>query len=191
MTATTTRARGRYALSLRVLLIVVLVLGGGVGWTVNRANRRRAAVDAVKKAKGALSFDYQYAGETARPGGTPWPPGWLLPLLPVEFPGLERLGEIKSLRWLNLSGTRITDAGLEHLSRLAALEQLFIDGSELTDGGLKHLCGLRSLKALFVGGDRIGVDGVGELRAALPPSTVVRMGKGRGVRAAADLRGGP
>ena len=66
-------------------MILVLVLGGGFGWTVNRANRRRAAVDAVKNAKGAVTFDYQYAGGQAKPGGKPWVPAWLTGLLPVEF----------------------------------------------------------------------------------------------------------
>ena len=81
----TVRTKGRYALSLRVLVIAVLVLGGGFGWTANRLNSRRSAVEAVRKAKGSVSFDYQYVNGQPKPAGKPWPPVWLATVLPVEF----------------------------------------------------------------------------------------------------------
>ncbi len=101
--------------------------------------------------------------------------------------GIKRLGKIQSLRWLNLSGTHVTDAGLKDLSGLNGLEQVFIDESQITDGGLRNLYGLKSLKVVVVGGDGISALGVAELRAALPPATVVRMGTaGAGASAAAS-----
>jgi hypothetical protein len=81
MTTKTIPTRGRYALSLRTLMILVLVLGGGFGWAVNRANSRRWAVDAVRKAKGTVQFDNKQPNAV----GKLWPPAWLVRLLREEF----------------------------------------------------------------------------------------------------------
>ncbi len=256
--ATTTRTRGRYAVSIRVLMVLVLVLGGGFGWTANRANRRRAAVDAIKQAKGSVLFDYQFAGGQLITTGKPWPPEWLLAILPVEFfhdvtsvlrldfsqagekearlaaaaindferlerlriieppPGtrisglgrlklltvtlreprverpfhLDRLESLKevyldgpgvndvvlseivhlpALREIRLQNTSITDRGLARLGELADLEVLWAGSPKLTDAGLAGLVKLRKLTILNVSGS-LGVtdDGVKFLSSNLP-----------------------
>jgi hypothetical protein len=83
-TTTTTPARRRYALSVRALMVLVLILGGGFGWTVNRANRRAESVDAIRRAKGVVYFDYQYNGQF-NPAAKPWTPSWLSAVLREEF----------------------------------------------------------------------------------------------------------
>ena len=65
-----------------------------------------------------------------------------------------------------------------------------MDETDLTDAGLKHLYGLRSLKTLWISGAKISVDGVDELRSALPSLTKVRMGKRNLVRATVAPSGG-
>ena len=52
-----------------------------------------------------------------------------------------RKKEIKGLRELNLSVTRITDAGLRELKDLNELRSLFIDKTRVTDVGMKELKG--------------------------------------------------
>ena len=38
------------SLSLRMLMVIVLVIGGGLGWVAHRASVRRLAVEAITKA---------------------------------------------------------------------------------------------------------------------------------------------
>ena len=81
MKATTTTTRGRYSISLRVLMLAVLVLGGVLGWTANRANKRRWPIAAVKKLHGAVQFDYQYRDDQFHQNGKSLVPPWLLAFL--------------------------------------------------------------------------------------------------------------
>ena len=92
--------------------------------------------------------------------------------------GLRQLCEMKSLRWLSLNGTNITDAGLEsHFKRLTGREQLAVEGDRISDDGLKHLYCLKSLKSLVVRGNEVTAEGVAALRADLPSSTTTWGGK--------------
>ena len=64
--------------------------------------------------------------------------------------GLAHLGELTSLKTLNLSGCyRITDAGFAHLGELTSLKELNLSWcKQITDTGLAHLKELTSLKTL-------------------------------------------
>ena len=54
----------------------------------------------------------------------------------------------KSLQYLYLNDTKVTDAGLKHLSELKALKELGLSSTKVTDAGLKHLVGLKALESL-------------------------------------------
>ena len=82
MNTKTAGKSGRFSFSLRVLIVLVLVLGGGFGWTVNRMHRRQRPVAAVRKAKGVVQFDYRLKHDQIQPNGKPWPPAWLLRVPP-------------------------------------------------------------------------------------------------------------
>jgi Leucine-rich repeat (LRR) protein len=58
---------------------------------------------------------------------------------------LAHLGSLKSLEWLDLGGTQVTDAGLKHLKGLESLESLLLCETAVTDAGLEHLQSLVSL----------------------------------------------
>jgi hypothetical protein len=45
----------------------------------------------------------------------------------------------KGMRYLELNGTKVTDAGLVHVGRLTGLMGLNISGTKVTDAGLVHL----------------------------------------------------
>jgi hypothetical protein len=72
-------------------MVLVLVLGGGLGWVVNRANTRRRAVALIreKAAIGAVSFafDYQVANgqPKAKAKATSRVPAWMRRALGNEF----------------------------------------------------------------------------------------------------------
>ncbi len=56
-TATRPRRR-RLRLSLRGLMVLVLVVGGMLGWKARRASIQRRAVTQIKAAGGTLLYDY-------------------------------------------------------------------------------------------------------------------------------------
>ena len=46
---------------------------------------------------------------------------------------------LTQLQWLNLYGTRVTDAGLQHLKGLTRLQSLDLTGSAVTAAGVRDL----------------------------------------------------
>ena len=52
---------------------------------------------------------------------------------------LKPIGKLTSLRRLDLSGTRITDAGLQHLTGLTDLEELALRETRVSNVGVKKL----------------------------------------------------
>jgi hypothetical protein len=52
--------------SVRGLIVLVLVVGGWLGWTVRSSRIQRDAVAAIRKADRSVSYDWEYCdGETA------------------------------------------------------------------------------------------------------------------------------
>ena len=65
-TPKTKRKRRFLRFSLRTLLLVMLVLCVVLGWTVNRAQQRRA-VQAVKEMGGSVIYDFEAVPDEAEP----------------------------------------------------------------------------------------------------------------------------
>lgn len=59
------------------------------------------------------------------------------------------------LTWLNLAGTKITDAGLATVAGLPKLTRLHLERTGITDAGLAHLCGLANLEYLNLYGTQV------------------------------------
>jgi hypothetical protein len=53
--------------------------------------------------------------------------------------GLENIGNLTRLKYLDLRDTPITDAGLKHLAKLHSLEKLYLSGTDTTEAGLQEL----------------------------------------------------
>ncbi len=121
MKATTTTTRGRYSISLRVLMLAVLVVGGVLGWTANRANKRRWPVAAVKKLHGAVQFDYQYSNDQFHQNGKSLVPPWLLALFSDEF-----IHDVTVVNRLDYSeaGEKDSKAATEAIAEFDKLERL-------------------------------------------------------------------
>jgi hypothetical protein len=60
--------RSRLALSLRAMMVVILLIGGGLGWFLVRVRTQRDAAAAVKRAGGSISYDWEWSdGMPSRP----------------------------------------------------------------------------------------------------------------------------
>ncbi len=89
------------------------------------------------------------------------------------------LGEMKSLKTLNLSGNReITDKGLANLPHFPALETLDLYYSKITDAGLEQIAGLTTLKRLDLTSTQTTNDGLVHLRSIKSLEELRITGKG-------------
>jgi hypothetical protein len=169
--------------SLATMFIVVTVLCVGLA-AINRANRQREAVAAIKAVGGLVKYDIE------RPGYVDaYYKQFLRRWLPrdytdeVEFVSLReaddsdlgRLRPFARLRQLRLiQAYQVTNTGLRQLQDLTCLQFLELDCTQVTDSGLGHLHGLNLLEALLVGGTHATDSGVAELQKALPKCNIVR-----------------
>jgi hypothetical protein len=149
-------------------MVLVLVVGGGLGWFIHRATVQRDAVKAIVAAGGNVKYDFQQNAGSLNPSGTAPGPKWLVDLLGVDFFAdvtsvtiatpqtdaiLAHVGQLRRLERLDARSMRVTDAGLAHLGGLSGLRSLSCLGTpELTDAGLAHLAGLERLEALVIDG---------------------------------------
>ena len=60
-------------LSVRALMVLVLITGGGLGWVIHRARVQREAVAAILRAGGSVMYEHQLR---PRIRGKPWWPSW-------------------------------------------------------------------------------------------------------------------
>ena len=61
--------------SVRGLIVLVLVIGGGLGWLVRSCPHPcREAAEAIKHAWGSVSYDWEYSDGNLISGGKPWGP---------------------------------------------------------------------------------------------------------------------
>ena len=146
-----------------------------MGALVNRAERQRRAVAAVR----------HLGGEVAYSDGVSWSPEWLrawaregyfqtvtavslINVTQVTDADLTHLEGLTGLQLLWLHDTQVSDAGLEHLKGLNAIQELDLSNTRVSDVGLKHLKGMSSLQRLWLINTHVTYEGVAELRTALP-----------------------
>ena len=88
--------------SVRGLIVLVLVIGGGLGWIVRSARIQREAVAAIVNAGGGVLYDWEWSNGKSIPGGKPRAPRWIVDLIGVDY-----FGHVTEV-WLyqKLSGTR-------------------------------------------------------------------------------------
>lgn len=165
-----------FQLGLGTLLGLVTLTAIWLGALVNRAERQRRAVAAVRHLGGEVAYS---------DGGLSWSPEWLrawaredyfqtvtavslMNVTQVTDADLTHLEGLTGLERLWLHDTQVSDAGLEHLKELNAIQELDLSNTRVSDVGLKHLKGMSSLKRLWLINTHVSDEGVAELRAALP-----------------------
>ncbi len=87
MTELSKRRRPWFSISLRAMMLLILVVGGLMGWKARRASLQRHAVAAVEAAGGRVTYDFE---DTTRPlpfvpATEPDAPRWLRDLLGDEY----------------------------------------------------------------------------------------------------------
>jgi internalin A len=158
----------RLRLSLKALMVLVLVVGGGLGWLIHRATVQRDAVKAILAAGGKVKYDFEQNVRPLNPSGTSPGPKWLVDFLGVDYFAdatsvtirtpqadaiLAHVGRLRRLERLDAQSSPVTDAGLAHLRGLSELRSLSCSGTPgLTDAGLAHLAGLERLEVLWIEG---------------------------------------
>ncbi len=168
--------RPRVRLSLQASIVLTLALGTGIGYIVRSERDQRVAVEAIKRARGSVVYEWQWRDGAPDLSVKPWWPAWLLDRLgPDYFFQVKQVG----LSGGNLQmGPREVAALTARVTRLRGLEKLellwFDDvllsqllvhldglekleigcGQQATEAGLVHLQGLkklRELKLMFLG----------------------------------------
>ena len=152
----------RFRLSLRVMLLLVLAFGLGLGWLVNRARNQRLAVAQVSTYNGYVLYDFEQRRGKQFPDSQPWGPAWLRRRL-----GNEYFQEVTVVRYVDQPPSDATLAPLESLSNieeLAFLNRIFHgrapvepppDLARLTEPGLSRLERLTRLRRLEIHGQEL------------------------------------
>jgi serine/threonine protein kinase/Leucine-rich repeat (LRR) protein len=70
------------------------------------------------------------------------------------------VGALKTLEFLELSKTRVSDSGLMHLRGLTQLRELWLTDTAVTDKGMEHLGKLVSVEALMLAGTKLDGSGL-------------------------------
>ena len=147
--------------SVRGMIVVVLVSGGGLGWFAHLARQariQRNAVAAITKLGGSALYDWQFEGNQLRlKKGTniisnevPGWPKWL-----VDRLGVDTFGSVTQVSFRRLPMEPSPDEFDEVLAQIGQLSRLkfltFID-APVTDAGLAHLEGLSNLESFMLRG---------------------------------------
>jgi internalin A len=175
--------------SVRGMIVVVLLMGGWLGWIVRSARIQREAVAAIESAGGHVWYDW--ADDDGDPGGPWWAPRWLVAGVGVDFLGqvtavslnasstpsdeaVARIRCLSQLELLDLSRSSFSDAQLAHVEGMTSLTLVILNDSTLTDAALVHLKGMTNLHNLNLENTRVTDAGVRELERALPGVSVLR-----------------
>jgi internalin A len=151
--------------STRGMIVVVVVVGGWLGWLVRSARIQREAVAAIEKTGGSVLYDWEWRDEPDIPAGKLWAPRWLVDQVGIDYFGhvisvtldsssmasdstLELVARFKRLRELGVARPSVTDAGVAHLEGLSDLSWLGLPNTQVTNAGLAHIRGLTKLKGL-------------------------------------------
>jgi len=160
-------------MSLRALLIMVLVLGGWLGWFVRNARIQHDAVAAVQRAGGSVAYDIDWRNEGFNPYARPWTPmrlldgklwgtQWL-----IDHLGIDYFGSVVTVDLIPRRANdpaRADDATLALVGQLGRLDGLRLTGTAVTDAGLVYLTGLIGLRDLQLGNTQITDAGLAHLK---------------------------
>ena len=155
--------RNRLRFSVRTMMVLVLVLGGWLGWIVHRAHVQRDAVAAIQKSGGRVYYEWERKNRSPVPNGKPWWPSWLVDRVGADYFGDVVFAELRD---------KGSDAEMIHVGRLHRLEELYLHVSSashdpvsrLTDAGMEHVAGLNRLRTMLLSSNRVGNPGLAHLK---------------------------
>lgn len=82
---------------------------------------------------------------------------------PIGDGALAVIGQLESLKTLDLSRTLVTDAGLKYLASLSNLTGLILNRTRITGSGLKHLASLSKLTTLYLAESAVTDEGLAQI----------------------------
>lgn len=166
-------------MSVRRLVVIVMMTGGALGWLARSARIQREAVEAIQRAGGYVTYDWEYKnGESFERSGPRWPK-WLVTLLGVAYFGnvtvvqlqsahsdqeLHMVKHFSQLESLILEGAKITDQGLTVLEGKQCLVRLDLSDTRVGDQGLAHVRGLSRLEVVHLDGTDITDEGLARMK---------------------------
>jgi hypothetical protein len=140
-------------------MLVLLAVGGCLGWWLHLARVQRQAVAAIRGAGGSISYEWDVAGDPSTPGWRQWVAehvdvdltgnvvqAWLGPN--CRDAELAQVAQFDRLESLDVRGANVTDAGMASLERLTRLRILYLEDRPITDAALVHLEALTGLEIL-------------------------------------------
>jgi hypothetical protein len=136
-------------MSLSTLMLLVLVIGGGLGWFAvqrQREARRQWVIATIQASRSFVDFDGKGISWILWFGGSANPASFRQAQLTADQ--IDALGSCDRLRELMMVSSVMPDLGLAKLSHDHLLERLYCFKPKITDAGVKHLAKLRSLKKL-------------------------------------------
>jgi hypothetical protein len=159
-------------LTVRLVMALILALGGTLAWVAHGARVQRDAVAAVERGGGRVKYGWDSRIPRDRSlakmkaTGRPSAPKWLVDSLGVDYFGdvknvylgperpdevMASVGRLSGLEQLStFAGAELTAVGLAHLRRSDRLWRVDLASSKLTGEGLKILCGLPNIRFLNV-----------------------------------------
>ena len=177
------KRRGR--LSIRGLVVLVLVVGGGLGWEIRSAREQRAAVAAIHARGGYVAYDIEWQLATPNPHRDhSWHPRQLLDRQLARHPwldrairrvGIDHFGNVVVVRISqNWSGQQpnVGAATMAQIGRLRRLDILSLDGTTVTDADLAALKDLADLRYLVLSDTNITDAGLVHLAGLLNLATL-------------------
>jgi hypothetical protein len=139
--------RKRLRLSLGAMMIVVLGIGGVLGWVANRAHVQRDAVAAIttprRNTRGSVYYDWQFVAGNFDPNARPRGPKWLRDALGPDV--FDRVVIV------TIQGDNVDDEFLENVGKLHGVGKVDLLGRsapDLTLAGMAQLYKLPHLKML-------------------------------------------
>lgn len=164
----------RWKLTLAIVVLFAVPVGWFVAWPAYQQHR---AIESMERLGGSVS--------TIGKGVWPiWCQNWHIGLHVsqwVELDGtrisdaeLLHLRSLKKLERLNLNATSVSDDGVKHLKGMTNLRQLQLYDTNVTDAGLIHLSGMVNLELLILDGRKVTLSAVTTLQQALPSCMIVR-----------------
>ena len=137
--------RKRLRLSLGAMMIIVLGIGGVLGWVANRAHVQRDAVAAIttprRNTRGSVYYDWQFAAAQGDKNAKPRGPKWLRDALGPDV--------FDTVVIVTIEGDNVDDEFLENVGKLRGVEKVDLVGHsapDLTLAGMAQLCNLPRLK---------------------------------------------
>jgi hypothetical protein len=170
-------------ITVRGLLVAVLIVGGGLGYTIRRVRLQREAVSAIRQSGGQVYYecergdDWPSLNYNKRP---PRGPKWLVDRIGVDYfnrvtqvflpkehaeKALAYVRNLGPIRLLDMGGSDISDDGLALIEDMSDLRKLELGGAAITDRGLARLSGLKSLECLGLEGTHISDAGLVYLKS--------------------------